>query len=52
MAFTLEIPFSQTKVVFLCCYKVFLFIIVVATRKYGCNPVLKIIVKKLYVVLC
>jgi hypothetical protein len=41
MASTLEIPFSQTKATSLCCYKVFLFIPTVTTRKYGCNLDLK-----------
>jgi hypothetical protein len=46
MASTFEIPFSQTKVASLCCYKVFIFILTIATHKYGCNIDLKIIVKK------
>jgi hypothetical protein len=52
MASTLEIPSSQTKDISLCCYKVSLFIPTITTCKYGCNPNLKIIIKKLFVVLC
>jgi hypothetical protein len=47
-----EIPSSQTKVTSLCCYIVSLFIHAIATCIYGCNQILKTIVKKLYVVLC
>ncbi len=52
IAFILEIPFSQTKVTSLCYYMVSLFMHVVATRKYGCNLDMKIIVRKLSIVLC
>jgi hypothetical protein len=47
----LEIPSSQTKVFSLWYYKVSIFMLVVATRKYGHNPNMKIIVKKLSIVL-
>jgi hypothetical protein len=52
MAFTLEIPSSQTKATSLCYCKVFLFIPTVITHKYGSNLDMKIIVKELYVGLC
>ncbi len=52
MASTLKIPSSQTKVVSLCYYKVFVFILVVATHQYGYNPDLKTIVKKLFFISC
>jgi len=51
MAFTSKIPSSQTKVICLWCYRVFLFVHV-ATQKYGCNLDMKIVVKKLFIVLC
>jgi hypothetical protein len=51
MASISKILSSQTKAIFLCYYKVFFFIPVVATHKYGCNPDLKTIVKKLFVVM-
>ncbi len=52
MASTLKIPASQTKVASLCCCKVSLFILPIATQKYGYNPNMKTIVKKPFVVLC
>jgi hypothetical protein len=52
MAFTSKIPSSQTKATSLCCYNFSLFIATVATWRYGCNPNLKIIFKKLLVVFC
>ncbi len=52
IASTLEIPSSQTKGVSLYYYKVSFFMPNVATHKYGCNPDLKIVVRKLFVVLC
>jgi hypothetical protein len=52
IVFTSEIPSSQTKTTSLCYYKVSLFMHVVATRKCGCNLDLKIIVRKLFIVMC
>ncbi len=52
ITFTLKIPFSQTKVVFLCGCKVSLFVLAIVRCKYGYNLDLKIVVKKLSVVLC
>jgi hypothetical protein len=52
MASTSKIPSSQTKATSFYSCRVFLFMLVVATCWYGCNPDLKTIVKKLCVVLC
>ncbi len=51
-ASTSEIPSSQTKATSLCWCKVPLFIPTITTCKCGCNPDLKTIIKKLFVVLC
>jgi hypothetical protein len=52
MASTSKIPSSQTKVASLCCCKVSFFVLGVVTCRYGYNLDLKIIVNKLYIVLC
>jgi hypothetical protein len=49
---TSKILSSQTKVVSLCYYKVSLFMHVVTTRKFSCNPNMKTIIKKLSIVPC
>jgi len=52
IASTSEIPFSQTKTISLCYYRVSLFMPTIVTCRYGYNLDLKTIVKKLFVVLC
>jgi hypothetical protein len=47
---TLKIPSSQTKVASLCYYRVSLFMPTIATCRYGYNPKLKTIVRKLSIV--
>jgi hypothetical protein len=49
---TSKISSSQTKAISLCYFKVSLFMLAVATCIYGCNPDLKIVIRKLFVVLC
>ncbi len=52
IASILKIPYLKTKTASLCCCRVYFFMHVVVTRRYGCNPYLKTIVWKLYVVMC